>query len=329
MTSPRFGQVPRWAIPVARRAAGFSGVSVYTLMATYAHARTHEAYPSIGTVADILQTSRRTVHSALKRLEQAGLITRVGRKPGGVVVYRLAWDEPEDDEKAAGQKVRGQGSRSVSLSIQGGVSRGPQGVSLAIQGGTASRTGGVKLIAHNHTTNQNHQHTNHRPGSRGDGPLPLLRSDADVAQASSPRSDLSAVVLDAVLTLTADRPLPDRAQTDAARVIRRHSSTIEARGLEATIAVVREWARQWVNGNLRDAPGSLDWTLKKGFSPSARPSTSAARVTVQQDLDVPWCGHCESSTYRWVTDRETDSARPCPECSRQAVAKRFSTPDVV
>ena len=33
---------------------------------------------------------------------------------------------------------------------------------------------------------------------------------------------------------------------------------------------------------------------------------------------VPWCGSCESDTYRWITPRE-GKPRKCPDCNPSVV----------
>lgn len=89
----------RWALTVdlAELGASTKGAptvvvaqAVLAQLALHADADGTNAYPAVGTIADLLHLDRRTVQRALRWLRDVGLIRPTGSSPSGTTVWALA-----------------------------------------------------------------------------------------------------------------------------------------------------------------------------------------------------------------------------------------------
>lgn len=144
-----------------------------------------------------------------------------------------------------------------------------------------------------------------------------------------------------------------RAKTDAATP-RRRKGKRESAGLRLAVDLVRrvEWlqtcspgriapqlaryavqAAPWTAEDLIAAFAAVDrqhghwapraaktrpWGLLRWYLGQITATTGRYRQRSRRARQRPWCGHCDSASYRWIT-HSTGWAEPCPTCSPQAV----------
>ncbi|MGC8485227.1 MAG: helix-turn-helix domain-containing protein, partial [Candidatus Baltobacteraceae bacterium] len=88
-----FGKVPLWWV-VRLGGVGELACRVLSVIASYADAKSGEAFPSVATIAAHLRVSERRVKTALAVLKAAGLLEAT-RRPRKSNLYRLALTVPE------------------------------------------------------------------------------------------------------------------------------------------------------------------------------------------------------------------------------------------